>query len=272
MSNLVKLEFAALDISGKNYLSWVLDAEIHLDAKSLGDTIKIGNTASKENKTKAMIFLRHHLHEDLKSEYLTERDPLELWENLKQRYDHQKITILPATRYEWTHLRLQDFKSVVDYNSAMYIITSQLRLCGEKIIDDEMLEKTYSTFHPSNSVLSQQHRQKGFTKYFDLMNQLLVAEKNNEFILKNHQTCPTGSTPAPFPEANAVTNNNSNKKERRHASRRGRGHGRGRGRGSYHGNRGGHTHRGGYRGGRVTHFKGPSRHQKWQKNENYGKG
>ncbi|KAH1063936.1 hypothetical protein J1N35_028923 [Gossypium stocksii] len=33
MSNLAKLEFAALDILGKNYLSWVLDAEIHLDAK-----------------------------------------------------------------------------------------------------------------------------------------------------------------------------------------------------------------------------------------------
>ena len=46
MSNLTKLEFAALDISSKNYLSWTLDAEIHLEAKNLGDTIKVGNQAS----------------------------------------------------------------------------------------------------------------------------------------------------------------------------------------------------------------------------------
>ncbi|TMW98606.1 hypothetical protein EJD97_003806 [Solanum chilense] len=36
MSNLSKLEFVTLDISGKNYLSWVLDSEIHLTAKGLG--------------------------------------------------------------------------------------------------------------------------------------------------------------------------------------------------------------------------------------------
>ena len=46
MSNIAKLEFAALDISGKNYLSWILDAEIHLDAMNLGNTIKEGNVAS----------------------------------------------------------------------------------------------------------------------------------------------------------------------------------------------------------------------------------
>ena len=62
MSNLAKLEFVALDITGKNYLSWVLDAEIHLDANGLGDTIKESNKASNQDKAKAMIFLRHHLH------------------------------------------------------------------------------------------------------------------------------------------------------------------------------------------------------------------
>ena len=36
MTNITKLEFAALDISGKNYLSWILDAEIHLDVMNLG--------------------------------------------------------------------------------------------------------------------------------------------------------------------------------------------------------------------------------------------
>jgi hypothetical protein len=90
MANLTKFEFVALDISGKNYLPWTLDAEIHLTANNLGDTIKNENNASPREKVKAMIFLRHHLHEDLKTEYLTVKDPLELWKILKERYDHKK--------------------------------------------------------------------------------------------------------------------------------------------------------------------------------------
>ena len=50
------------------------------------------------------------------------------------------------------HLRLQDFKSVSEYNSAIFRISSQLQLCGEKITDEDMLEKTFSTFHASNIV------------------------------------------------------------------------------------------------------------------------
>ena len=46
MLNLTKLEFVTLDISRKNYLSWIIDAEIHLDAMNLGATIKEGNQAS----------------------------------------------------------------------------------------------------------------------------------------------------------------------------------------------------------------------------------
>ena len=46
MSNLTKLEFVALNISGKNYRSWILDAEIYLDVMNLGATIKEENQAS----------------------------------------------------------------------------------------------------------------------------------------------------------------------------------------------------------------------------------
>jgi len=81
MSNLSKFEFVALDISGKNYLSWVLDVEIHLTAKDLGDCIIKGNKASSQDKAKAMIFLRfHHVDESVKVEYLTTKDPFKLWE------------------------------------------------------------------------------------------------------------------------------------------------------------------------------------------------
>ena len=74
MSNLTKLEFVALDISGKNYLSWILDAEIHLDAMNLGATIKEENQASLQDHAKALICLHHHLHEGLKNEYLMVKD------------------------------------------------------------------------------------------------------------------------------------------------------------------------------------------------------
>ncbi|XP_017640438.1 uncharacterized protein LOC108481880 [Gossypium arboreum] len=215
MSNITKLEFVALDI-----FPWVLDAEIHLDAKGLGETIKEGNEESTQDKAKAMIFLRHHLHE---------------------------------ARYEWLNLRLQDFKSVNDYNSAMFRITSQLNLSGEKITDAEMLEKIYSTFHANNVVLQTQYREKGFQKYSELTSCLLVAEQNNELLMKNHELCPTGS--APFPEANVSLHHGQELRETPHAnsSVRGRGHGRGRGRG----------HRYGYsRGGR---FKNSHSYQKWDR-------
>ena len=91
MSNLTKLEFVALDITGNNYLSWTLDVDIHLDAMNLEATIKEGNQASLQDQAKVFIFLRHHLHEDLKNEYLTIKDLLTLWNELKGMTDHQKL-------------------------------------------------------------------------------------------------------------------------------------------------------------------------------------
>ena len=46
MSKISSLSFIVLDISSKNYLSWVLDAEINLEARNLGETIKEGNQMS----------------------------------------------------------------------------------------------------------------------------------------------------------------------------------------------------------------------------------
>ncbi|GJU76928.1 retrovirus-related pol polyprotein from transposon TNT 1-94 [Tanacetum coccineum] len=111
-----------------------------------------------------------------------------------------------------------------------------------------MLEKTFSTFHASNINLQQQYRLQNFKRYSDLNVNLLVTEKNNELLMKNHQTRPTGSLA--LPEANFV-NNNDNKNS---GSKRERGNPRGRGRGRGHH---GHNrfpninytyHRGGYNG------------------------
>ena len=88
MSILAKFEFVVIDISGKNYLSWVLDVEIHLDAMTFGNTIKEGNDASLQDHAKALIFIHHHIDEGLKGEYLTVKYPLIIWNNIKERYDH----------------------------------------------------------------------------------------------------------------------------------------------------------------------------------------
>ena len=37
MSNLTKLKFVALDIIGKNFLSWIPDTKIHLEAINLDE-------------------------------------------------------------------------------------------------------------------------------------------------------------------------------------------------------------------------------------------
>ncbi|CAM8901697.1 unnamed protein product [Rhodiola kirilowii] len=232
MSNLLKLDFNALDITGNSY-SGIIDAELHPESMDLRDAIKEGNNASDQNKEKAMIFIRRHLHEGLKSEYLTIKDPSILWKKLKERYDHQKTVILPKASFDWSHLHLQDYKSVSDYNSAMFRITSQMKLCGEEITDKEMLENTFSTFHASNMLLRQQYREQGFTKYCELVFVLLVAEQNNELLMKNHHSRPTGSTP--ILEANAIFSNNYGRNQQHgrggHGNKR-RG-GRGRSFGSY---------------------------------------
>ncbi|XP_004237118.1 uncharacterized protein [Solanum lycopersicum] len=149
-----------------------------------------------------MIFLCHHLGEGLKIEYLTVKDPLELWTDLKGRYDHLKATVLPRAPYEWMHLQFQDFKTVIEYNSVVFRITSHLKLCGETIKDEDMLEKTVTIFHASNVILQQQYREKGFQKYSELILCLLVADQHNALLMKNHEARPIGA--APLPEANVV--------------------------------------------------------------------
>ncbi|KAL8160436.1 hypothetical protein V2J09_001973 [Rumex salicifolius] len=101
MTNLSRLEIIALDVSGKNHLSWMLDAKLHLE-----------ESWKTQDCAKATILLRHHLHEDLKAQYLTIKSPYELWKNLKGRFDHQRTIILPRARFEWMHLRLQYLKNI----------------------------------------------------------------------------------------------------------------------------------------------------------------
>jgi hypothetical protein len=234
MSNIAKLEFAALDVSGKNYMSWMMDVKMYLESEGIENTItELSEWSKNQEKAMAIKFLRKHIDESLKFEYLEVREPCDLWNRLKERFDHQKEVILPNAREEWRTLRFQDFKKVNEYNSALFRICSQLKFCGHDITDEDMLEKTYSTFHASNITLMQQYRMQKFTKYSELIACLLVAEQNNELLIKNHESRPTGSVA--IPEANATVTDGH--RDNAHGRGRGRGSGRGRGRGRGYFNR-----------------------------------
>ena len=203
MENIEKPKFHILEVSGNNYLSWCLDMEMHLQGLDLANAITEDGTSNAKDKENALIFIRRHLHESLQTQYLSVRDPQTLWKRLKDRYDHNKIVILPQAQYDWKNLRLQDFKSVSDYNSALFDIVYRLELCSIKLTDAELLEKTFSTFHASNIVLQQQYRQRQFASYSDLISMLLTAEKTNEFLLKNHDLRPAGSKALPEAHENS---------------------------------------------------------------------
>ncbi|XP_070676238.1 uncharacterized protein [Malus domestica] len=103
-----------------------------------------------------------------------------------------------------------------------------LKLCGDTITKENLLEKTFSTFHASNVLIRQQYRARDFTEYNQLISVLLVAEQNNELLMKNHHSRPTGS--APFPEVNATslevnaTFSGGNNHRRGHGHKRGKAH------------------------------------------------
>ena len=56
-------------------MSWIVDVEMYLQSMGLIDTIKENNNTSLQDKAKSIIFLRHHLDEGLKCEYLIVKDP-----------------------------------------------------------------------------------------------------------------------------------------------------------------------------------------------------
>ena len=65
----------------------------------------------------------------------------------------------------------------------MFMIVSHLKFYGENISDNDMLEKMYSTFHPSDMTLSQQNWMYNFKKYSELTC-LIVADQQNKLSIK----------------------------------------------------------------------------------------
>ncbi|GAV64635.1 hypothetical protein CFOL_v3_08153, partial [Cephalotus follicularis] len=122
-------------------------------------------------------------------------------QNLNDRFEHLKAVVLPKILNDWSQLRFQDVKTVSKHNSTLFKIVSQLKMCGEVITENMLLEKTYRTFYASNVLLQQQYRLHGFKKYREIIGSLLIAEQNNELLLQNHDNRLTSLSP--LPEVNA---------------------------------------------------------------------
>ncbi|KAB2633172.1 hypothetical protein D8674_029419 [Pyrus ussuriensis x Pyrus communis] len=77
MSNLNKLNFTALEVSGRNYLKWVQDVKFHLTVKNFLPAIEdeTDNLVCEAEKATTMIFIRRHIHDTLQTEYLAKDDP-----------------------------------------------------------------------------------------------------------------------------------------------------------------------------------------------------
>lgn len=204
----IKLDFEILDVAGKNYLDWSQDIQNHLDSQGLLDVIYDVNDreveVTREMNAKAMILFRRHISSTMKSEFVDINSPKELWDNLKDRFDHQKTIWLPEARHDWLNLRFQDFKTVTEYNAEVCRIRALLQYCGEQLTDKDLLEKTYTTFPSSDNLLQKQYRQSKFTKFSELITQLLLDEKNSLILMRNNDTRPAGSKAIPMPEANAA--------------------------------------------------------------------
>src|SRR5450759_4348982 len=214
MANLEKLNFPALNIDGANYLAWSLDVRANLIAKSLLHAIVAipqppgqpdPPPATPAEEAGVLVYIRRHLHPYLQIQYLHLVDPMELWQSLKARFDHQRLVALPKARQEWMTLKVQDFTTVAAYNNDLFRITSILTLCGEPVSDADMVEKTLSTFHPSKIVLATQYRNMRFPQYSELISHLLVAERQQELLLHNARQRPPGTLPARnLPESHTI--------------------------------------------------------------------
>src|SRR5438128_1945580 len=162
MNNIASKDFNVLEADGSNYLTWAMDVKILLSSKGFIGTINEPNpqgpSIPESAKYATLHFLRHHLHPDLKNEYIIEENPRALWVSLKDRYDHQKTIMLPEAKREWSLIRLMDFKSVGEYDSAVHKICSKLYFCDEPISNADLIEKTLFTFLPANRLLQQQYR------------------------------------------------------------------------------------------------------------------
>ena len=194
-SYMQSLIFSLLEVSDSNYLEWAVDTHTYLSAKELDDVIQeVTEDLHASTLSKALQALRRHLDSSLRREYIQVEHPTELWMQLQARFLHEKTIFLPQARHNWMSLRVMDFLDLSTFNSELHHIVAQLRLCGEQLIEVELITKTLSTFPIASAILAQQYRNMKFRTHAKRMSFLLFAEKKHQILLKNAEARPTQDT------------------------------------------------------------------------------
>ena len=123
-------EFEVHALGGHNFPTWAMNIKVSLSRCELYACLSDSDMSTKsmieKNKYEALYIIRNHIHPDLKSEYRMEENPCALWDNLKQHYEQQKAVVLPEASHEWSYLRLQDFKTVDEYNHVVHKVCQKL--------------------------------------------------------------------------------------------------------------------------------------------------
>ncbi|KAJ1286885.1 hypothetical protein BS78_03G386500 [Paspalum vaginatum] len=214
MGNIGIKEFEELTLHGSNYLTWASDVKIAFASRrilpAVNAPVQNGLEITDQMKYTALLLLKTSIHKDLKREYLLEENPYTLWVALKERYKQQKELIYPEADHEWNHLRIQDFKSVADYDHRVHDICTRLKFCDQEPMDAEKIRKTLSTMHPGDRVLTNQYRKENHQIHSQLIHSLTQAERHDELQLKNHHLRHVGL--APLSEVNYTQNKATNNK------------------------------------------------------------
>jgi hypothetical protein len=98
-------EFEVLPLDGNNFPTWATYIKVSMSRcgllRCLAEPENGAQALPEKSKYEALYIIRNHTQLDLKSEYMMEENPYELWKNLKQRYEQQKAIILPEATHEW---------------------------------------------------------------------------------------------------------------------------------------------------------------------------
>jgi hypothetical protein len=162
-------EFEELIFYGHNYPTWPMDVKISLTFRGMHEAIVTLADRQQElpptHQYNALYIIRHHIYPHLKSEYVLGEESSVLWTTHQNHYEQQKVVILPEANHDWVHIRLQDYKSIGDYNNGVHKICAKLWFCEKEPSDEEKIEKTLTTMLPSNRVLKHQYRARNYQHY-----------------------------------------------------------------------------------------------------------
>ncbi|XP_050380493.1 uncharacterized protein LOC126797808 [Argentina anserina] len=187
MSSSSRPEFGFLDLEGKEYHHWVSDMELAFESRGIkymfADPLVDFPPMAK---TQTLIFMRRHIHATLKRQYLNVKDPKELWDKLRLRYNNVHDKLLPELTVRWDNIRLLDYKRVDDFNQDMLYLQSDLGAVG----DLDLLNKTLDMFPINYEVQAHTYHtyvEEGKIRSFaDLMALLVKKERHFEILLNNN--------------------------------------------------------------------------------------